>query len=37
MKNTIAAAATAMSEAGIGIVRVSGEDAIEFVNNIFQT
>lgn len=37
MKNTIAAAATAMSEAGIGIVRVSGEDAIEIVNKIFQT
>ncbi len=37
MKNTIAAAATAMSEAGIGIVRVSGDDAIEIVNKIFRT
>lgn len=37
MKNTIAAAATAMSEAGIGIIRVSGESAIEIVNKIFRT
>lgn len=36
MKNeTIAGIATALSEAGIGIIRVSGDDAIKVVNSIF--
>lgn len=34
--DTIAAIATAVSDSGIGIVRVSGEDAIVIVNNIFR-
>ena len=34
-KETIAAIATALSEAGIGIIRVSGDDAIDIVNRIF--
>lgn len=33
--DTIAAIATAMSDSGIGIIRVSGNQAIEIVNNIF--
>lgn len=33
--DTIAAIATAFSEAGIGIIRVSGEDAFEIVDKIF--
>ena len=32
---TIAAISTAMSNSGIGIVRVSGEDAINIVKKIF--
>lgn len=35
--NTIAAIATAMNNAGIGIVRVSGEEAISIVNKIYRT
>ncbi|MDD3417551.1 MAG: tRNA uridine-5-carboxymethylaminomethyl(34) synthesis GTPase MnmE [Lachnospiraceae bacterium] len=34
--DTIAAIATAMTDSGIGIIRVSGEDAISIVSNIFQ-
>lgn len=34
---TIAAIATAMSNSGIGIIRVSGEDAITIVNKIYQS
>lgn len=34
--DTIAAIATAMSHSGIGIIRVSGKDSIEIVNNIFR-
>ena len=32
---TIAAISTALSESGIGIIRVSGEDAVKVVNRIF--
>lgn len=35
--DTIAAIATALSNSGIGIIRVSGEDAIGIVNNIYRT
>ena len=35
-KDTIAAIATAMSDSGIGIIRVSGEDAIEIVDKIYR-
>lgn len=35
-KDTIAAIATGMTNAGIGIIRVSGTEAIEIVNRIFQ-
>ena len=34
--DTIAAIATAMSDSGIGIIRVSGEDAIEIVDKIYR-
>ena len=34
--DTIAAIATAMSNSGIGIIRVSGDDAIEVVNKIYR-
>ena len=34
-KDTIVAIATAFSESGIGIIRVSGEDAFEIVDKIF--
>ena len=34
--DTIAAIATAMSDSGIGIIRVSGEDAVIIVNKIFR-
>jgi tRNA modification GTPase len=36
-KDTIAAIATAVSESGIGIIRVSGEEAVEVVDSIFRT
>ena len=35
--DTIAAIATAMSDSGIGIVRVSGKDAVEIVNKIYRS
>ncbi len=35
-KDTIAAIATALTNAGIGIVRVSGEEAIEIVDKIYK-
>ena len=35
--DTIAAIATALSEAGIGIIRISGEEAIETADRIFRT
>ena len=35
--NTIAAIATAMNNGGIGIVRVSGDEAIEIVNRIYRS
>lgn len=35
--DTIAAIATAMSNSGIGIVRVSGEDAVSIVNKIYRS
>ena len=34
---TIAAIATALSDAGIGIIRVSGENAVQICDKIFQT
>lgn len=34
---TIAAVATALSESGISIIRISGEEAIEIADKIFQT
>ena len=36
MSDTIAAIATAMSDSGIGIIRVSGEDAINIVDKIYR-
>lgn len=35
--NTIAAIATAMNNAGIGIIRVSGDEAISIVNKIYRS
>ena len=35
--DTIAAIATALSDSGIGIVRVSGKKAIEIVNRIYRS
>lgn len=35
-KDTIAAIATAMSDSGIGIIRVSGKDAINIVDKIYR-
>ena len=37
MADTIAAIATAMSTSGIGIVRISGEDAREIVSRIYRS
>lgn len=34
--DTIAAIATAVSNAGIGIVRISGEDAMRIIGEIFE-
>lgn len=34
--DTIAAIATALSDSGIGIIRVSGEEAISIVNKIYR-
>ena len=36
MSNTIAAISTAVGEAGIGIVRISGSDAINIGNSVFE-
>ena len=35
--DTIAAIATAMNDSGIGIIRISGDEAISIANNIFIT
>lgn len=35
--DTIAAIATALSDSGIGIIRVSGADAVKTVDSVFQT
>ena len=35
-KDTIAAIATGMTNAGIGIIRVSGTEAIEIVDSMFR-
>lgn len=37
METTIAAISTAMSASGIGIVRISGEDAIEVISRIYRS
>ncbi|WP_058486395.1 tRNA uridine-5-carboxymethylaminomethyl(34) synthesis GTPase MnmE [Defluviitalea phaphyphila] len=37
IEDTIAAISTPMGTGGIGIVRISGKDAISIVNNIFQS
>ena len=34
---TIAAVATAMSNSGIGIIRISGEEAINIADKIFKS
>lgn len=36
-KDTIAAIATSMSEAGIGIIRISGKEALEIGNKIYRS
>ena len=36
-KDTIAAIATAMSNSGIGIVRISGEDALDIITKIYRS
>lgn len=35
--DTIAAIATAMSDSGIGIIRISGDEAIEIVDRIYRS
>ena len=35
--NTIAAISTALSEGGIGIIRLSGDDSVEIVDKIYRT
>ena len=37
MEDTIAAIATGLTDSGIGIIRISGENAIEVGNRIFQS
>ena len=37
METTIAAISTAMSASGIGIVRISGEDAMEIISRIYRS
>lgn len=37
METTIAAISTAMSASGIGIVRISGEDAMDVISRIYQS
>lgn len=36
MSNTIAAISTAQGEGGIGVIRISGESAIEIADKIFK-
>ncbi|MFN2927176.1 tRNA uridine-5-carboxymethylaminomethyl(34) synthesis GTPase MnmE [Lachnospiraceae bacterium YH-ros2228] len=36
MSDTIAAISTGMSDAGIGIIRISGDDALTIANSVFQ-
>ncbi|MHC1723398.1 MAG: hypothetical protein AB9836_09360 [Aminipila sp.] len=36
MEDTIAAVATAYGEGGIGIIRISGEEALSILNKVFQ-
>ena len=36
IKDTIAAIATAFSNSGIGIIRISGDESILIANNIFK-
>ena len=35
--NTIAAIGTALSNSGISIIRISGEDSLKIINKIFKT
>ena len=37
MNDTIAAIATALSDSGIGIVRISGDQALEIADSILRT
>ena len=37
METTIAAISTAMSTSGIGIIRISGEDAMEVISRIYRS
>ena len=37
METTIAAISTAMSASGIGIIRISGEDAMEVISRIYRS
>lgn len=37
METTIAAISTAMSASGIGIVRISGEDAMNVISRIYRS
>ena len=34
--STIAAISTAMTESGIGIVRISGDDAVEIADKVYR-
>ena len=34
--DTIAAIATALSDSGIGIIRVSGDEAVEIIDRIYR-
>lgn len=36
MGETIAAIATGMGDSGIGIIRISGDTALQIVNQVFQ-
>ena len=37
MDTTIAAIATAMSESGIGIIRISGKEAMDVISRIYRS
>ena len=37
METTIAAISTAMSASGIGIVRISGDEAMEVISRIYRS